>query len=71
MVRQFAMIKDAKGRYPNNPLWDDGWGCALYKSNAPDTQVATDYKRLRSAVTFQAKRQTESTSRGYPVRGTH
>jgi len=41
----FIMFKDDKGRYPGNPLWGDGWGWALYKSDAPDKQVATDYKK--------------------------
>jgi hypothetical protein len=41
----FVMIKDAKGRYPGNPLWGDGWGWALFKSDAPDKQVATDYRK--------------------------
>ncbi len=26
----FVLIKDAKDRYPNNPLLGDGWGWALY-----------------------------------------
>ena len=41
----FVLIKDAKGRYPNSPLWGNGWGWALFKSDAPDKQVATDYKK--------------------------
>lgn len=41
----FVMIKDAKGRYPGNPLWGDGWGWALFKGDAPDKQVATDYRK--------------------------
>src|SRR5260370_2109159 len=41
----FVMIKDTKGRYPGNPLWGDGWGWALFKSDAPDKQVATDFKK--------------------------
>src|SRR6266446_9160956 len=41
----FVMVKDDKGRYPGNPLWCDGWGWALFKSDAPDKQVATDYKK--------------------------
>jgi hypothetical protein len=41
----FVMVKDDKGRYPGNPLWGDGWGWALYKADAPDKQVATDYKK--------------------------
>jgi hypothetical protein len=35
----FVMIKDTKGRYPGNPLWGDGWGWALFKSDAPNRQV--------------------------------
>ena len=41
----FVMIKDDKNRYPNNPLWGDGWGWALFKADGPDKQVATDYKK--------------------------
>src|SRR5215469_8105967 len=41
----FVMIKDAKGRFPGNPLWGDGWGWALFKADAPDKQVATNYKK--------------------------
>ena len=31
----FVMIKDAKGRYKNNPLLCDGWGCARFKADSP------------------------------------
>lgn len=41
----FVLIKDTKGRYPGNPLWGDGWGWALFKSDAPDKQVAVDYRK--------------------------
>jgi hypothetical protein len=41
----FVLIKDTKGRYPGNPLWGDGWGWALFKSDAPDKQVAVDYEK--------------------------
>src|SRR5689334_11055577 len=41
----FVRIKHAKGRDPNRPLWGNGWGWALLKSDAPDKQVATDYKK--------------------------
>jgi len=41
----FVMIKDRKGRYAGNPLWGDGWGWALFKSDAPNKQVATDYRK--------------------------
>ena len=41
----FVMIKDTKNRFPNNPLWGDGWGWALFKADAPDKQVATSLQK--------------------------
>jgi hypothetical protein len=41
----FVQIKDEKSRYPDNKLWGDGWGWALFKADAPDKQMATDYKK--------------------------
>lgn len=40
----FVSIKDTTNRFPDNPLWGDGWGWALFKADAPAQQVATDYK---------------------------
>ena len=40
----FVMVKDTQDRFPNNPLWGDGWGWALFNADAPNVQVATDYK---------------------------
>ncbi|MFL6447378.1 MAG: cytochrome P460 family protein [Bryobacteraceae bacterium] len=40
----FLLTKDAKGRYPGNSVWGDGWGWALFKVDSPDKQVATNYK---------------------------
>ena len=40
----FVMIKDSTGRFENNPLWGDGWGWALFKTDDPLTNVASDYK---------------------------
>jgi hypothetical protein len=31
----FILIKDDKNRFPDNPLWGDGWGWALFKADAP------------------------------------
>src|SRR6202007_3352228 len=41
----FVMIKDTNNRFPNNPLWGNGWGWALFKADAPDKQVATNFKK--------------------------
>lgn len=40
----FVSVKDATNRFPNNPLWGDGWGWALFEAGAPAKQVAKDYK---------------------------
>ena len=40
----FVMVKDAKGRFPDNPLWGQGWGWALFKPDAPSKNVATNYQ---------------------------
>lgn len=41
----FVMIKDTKGRFPDNAIWGDGWGWALYKPDNRDQNVSTDYKK--------------------------
>lgn len=63
----FVMIKDAKGRYPGNPLWGDGWGWALFKADAPDKQVATDYKKDCLGCHIPAKSTDWTYVQGYPV----
>lgn len=40
----FIMVKDKLGRFPSNPLWGEGWGWALYESQDPSRQAATDYR---------------------------
>jgi hypothetical protein len=63
----FVMIKDEKNRYPNNPLWGDGWGWALFKSDAPDKQVAVDYKKDCIGCHIPAKSTDWVYIQGYPV----
>ena len=62
----FVMIKDAKGRFPNNPLWGNGWGWALFKANAPDKQVATDFKKDCLGCHVPAKADDWIYVKGYP-----
>jgi hypothetical protein len=63
----FIMVKDEKGRYPGNPLWGDGWGWALYKSDAPDKQVATNYKKDCLGCHVPAQSTDWVYVQGYPV----
>jgi hypothetical protein len=63
----FVMIKDDKGRFPSNPLWGNGWGWALFKSDAPDKQVATDFKKDCLGCHIPAKTTDWVYVQGYPV----
>ena len=63
----FVMIKDAKGRYPGNPLWGDGWGWALFKSDGPDKQVSTNYKKDCLGCHIPAQSTDWVYVQGYPV----
>jgi hypothetical protein len=63
----FRMIKDEKGRYPGHPLWGDGWGWGLFKSDAPDKQVATHYKKDCLGFHIPARTTAWVYVHGYPV----
>lgn len=40
----FVMVKDGRGRFPDNPLWGEGWGWAFFTPDNPSTTVTTDYE---------------------------
>ena len=63
----FVMIKDAKNRFPNNPLWGNGWGWALFKADAPDKQVATSFKKDCLGCHVPAQSTDWVYVQGYPV----
>jgi hypothetical protein len=63
----FVMIKDGQHRFPNNPLWADGWGWALFNADAPDKQVATDYKKDCWGCHIPATSTDRVYIQGYPV----
>lgn len=63
----FVMIKDEKNRFANNPLWGNGWGWALFKAEAPDKQVATDFKKDCLGCHLPAQSSDWIYVQGYPV----
>jgi Cytochrome P460 len=63
----FIKIKDEKHRFPQNALWGDGWGWFLYKSDAPDKQVATDYKKDCLSCHVPAQSTDWTYVQGFPV----
>jgi len=40
----FVMVKDAKDRFKDNPLWGNGWGWGLFKAPDLARQVASDFR---------------------------
>jgi hypothetical protein len=67
MIQWFVMIKDEKHRFPNSGLWGDGWGWALFKADAPDKQVATDFKKDCISCHVPAQSTDWVYIQGYPV----
>lgn len=63
----FVKIKDDKHRFPQSGLWGDGWGWALFKADAPDKQVATDYKKDCLGCHVPAKSTDWTYVQGFPV----
>jgi cytochrome c len=63
----FVMVKDAKGRFPGNDLWGDGWGWALFEAKDPKRNVATDYKTDCKICHIPAKKDEWLYIRGYSI----
>lgn len=63
----FVMIKDAKGRFPNNELWGDGWGWGLFEGKDRTKQVAVDYKTECRSCHVPVKKQDWVYTQCYPA----
>jgi hypothetical protein len=63
----FVMVKDAKGRFPDNRLWGDGWGWALFEGRDRGKQVATDYRADCRTCHVPARKDDWLYVDGYPV----
>jgi hypothetical protein len=65
----FVMIKDAKGRFSENPLWGDGWGWALFKPDNREENVATNYQSDCLGCHVPAKDRDWVYTEAYPLLG--
>jgi hypothetical protein len=63
----FVMVKDAKGRFPGNDLWGDGWGWGLFEAKDPKRNVATNYKNDCLPCHVPAKKDDWVYVRGYSI----
>lgn len=67
IVQWFVMVKDSKNRFPDNPLWADGWGWALFKPDAREVQLATSYQKDCMACHIPAAKTDRVYLEGYPI----
>jgi hypothetical protein len=63
----FVMIKDADNRFSNNPLWGDGWGWALFKTDNLAKNSASDYKKDCLGCHVPAKDNDWIYTEAYPI----
>lgn len=63
----FVMIKDSKGRFPENTIWGNGWGWALYKPADSAKNLAVDYKSDCLGCHIPATSTDYVYSEGYPT----
>jgi hypothetical protein len=40
----FVMVKDSKGRFPDNRLWGNGWGWAFFNPDDPKNTISTNFR---------------------------
>jgi hypothetical protein len=62
----FLMVKDEKGRFPDNKLWGDGWGWAWFDAPIPNKTTSTNYKADCVACHTPAKKTDWIYTDGYP-----
>lgn len=63
----FVMVKDAEGRFPDNALWGDGWGWALFEAGDPTVQAASDYQTDCQGCHIPAEDRDWIYAEAYPV----
>jgi len=64
-----SAVKDAKGRFPGNDLWGEGWGWALFEAKDPKRNVATDFRTDCKTCHIPARKDDWVYIRGYPILG--
>jgi hypothetical protein len=62
----FVMMKDSRGRHPDNKLWGDGWGWSWFDAANPAKTTSTDYKANCLACHVPAQASDWIYVSGYP-----
>ncbi|MEZ5934902.1 MAG: cytochrome P460 family protein [Alphaproteobacteria bacterium] len=69
IIVRFIMVKDTQNRFPDNPLWGEGWGWALYEGEDETTQRATDYEADCLGCHIPAEQTDYTYVYAYPILG--
>jgi len=67
----FVMIRDDTGRFPDNARWGDGWGWALFKPGATESNASADYRTDCRGCHVPARDTDWVYVEAYPVLGTN
>ena len=71
-VLWFVMIKDAKGRFPGNENWGEGWGWALFNAGATEKNASTNFRVTCLGCHISARETDWIYVQGYPeLRAVH
>jgi hypothetical protein len=63
----FVMVKDTQNRFPENPLWGEGWGWAFFGADNQQKTTSTDYKADCLACHEPARKTDFIYTNAYPV----
>jgi cytochrome c len=63
----FVLVKDAKGRFADNPNWGNGWGWALFKAEDPTKSASTGFRKDCLRCHTPAKETDWVYVKGYPA----
>jgi hypothetical protein len=68
----FVMIKDAKGRFPENDNWGEGWGWALFNAGATEKSASSSFRASCLGCHIPARGTDWIYVQGYPrLRAVH
>lgn len=63
----FVMVKDSKGRFPDNKLWGSGWGWAYFDAGDQVKTTTTDYEAECLGCHVPVENSDWVYVQGYPV----
>ncbi len=63
----FVMVRDTRGRFPDDPDWGEGWGWALFEAAAPERDVSSGFATACRGCHLPARATGWVFVEGYPA----